>query len=66
MFRFPYVWSVLIIGEKALERFIREIYFKQICSVRNNVNFIQFFSPLFIVYQCLRRRIYTSQRSWNI
>lgn len=39
MFRFPYVWSVLIIGQKALERFIREIYFKQMHSVRNNANF---------------------------
>lgn len=38
MFRFPYVWSVLILGQKALERFIGEIYFKQICYIRNNAN----------------------------
>lgn len=39
MFRFPSVWSILIIGQKALERFIRERYFKQIHSVRNNAKF---------------------------
>lgn len=39
MFRFPYVWSVLIIGQKTLERFSREIYFKEIHSIRNNANF---------------------------
>lgn len=46
MFRFPYVWSVLILRQKALERFIREIYFKQIRSLRNNANFVSFFFML--------------------
>lgn len=40
MFRFPYVWSVLMLKQKGLERFIREIYFKQIRSIRNNANFV--------------------------